>query len=88
MRVLKVVDEDINDKIDIEYIEEELGFLQNIGIVYICTKEGGADDDYLAEDGMRILVIHIPYELAKKDFDMRPTMLTKARERMGLATLN
>jgi len=87
MRVLKVVDEDINDKIDIEYIEEELGSFQNIGIVYICTSEGGAEDEYVDADGTQIYVIHIPYELAKKNFDVRPIMLARAKERLGL-TLN
>jgi hypothetical protein len=85
MRVLKVVDQDINDKIDTEYIEEKLGSFQNIGIVYICTSEGGLEDEYVDSDGRQIYVIHIPYELAKKDFDVRPLMLSKAKERMGLA---
>ena len=85
MRVLKVVDEDINDKIDIEYIEQELGSFQNIGIVYICTSEGGTEDEYVESDGTQIYIIHIPYELAIKNFDVRPIMLSKAKERMGLS---
>lgn len=85
MKVLKVVDEDINDKIDTEYIEEELGSFQNIGIVYICTSEGGAEDEYVDPNGTQIYIIHIPYELAKKNFDVRPLMLSKAKERLGLA---
>lgn len=85
MKVLKVVDEDINDKIDIEYIENELGSFQNIGIVYICTIEGGAEDEYIDPDGTQVFIIHIPYELAKKNLDVRPIMLSKAKERLGLA---
>jgi len=88
MRVLKVVDEDINDKIDIEYIEEELGFLQNIGIVYICTSEGGEEDEYVDADGTQIFIIHIPYELAKKNSDLRQLMLSRAKERIGLVADN
>lgn len=84
MRVLKVVDEDINDKIDTEYIEQELGSFQNIGIVYICTSEGGAEDEYVDLDGTRIYIIHIPYELAKKNYDVRSLMLSKAKERLGV----
>lgn len=83
MRVLKVVDQDINDKIDTEYIEQELSSFQNIGIVYICTSEGGAEDEYVDPDGTRIYIIHIPYELAKKH-DVRPLMLSRAKEKLGL----
>jgi hypothetical protein len=84
MRVLKVVDEDIFDKIDTEYIEGELSSFQNVGIIYICTHEGGTEDAYVDADGTRIYIIHVPYELARKGFDMRPLMLAKARERLGL----
>ncbi len=84
MRVLKVVDEDINDKIDIEFIEEELGSFQNIVIIYICTPEGGAEDEYVNADGAQVFIIHIPYELAKKNSDLRQLMLSKAKERIGV----
>lgn len=85
MIVVKVVDEDIADKIDTHYIEQQLADLDNVGIVYICTSEGGEEDDWIDEEGIRNIVIHLPYELAKKSLDIRPLMLQRAKERLGLA---
>lgn len=45
----------------------------------------GAEDEYVDADGTQIYIIHIPYELAKKNFDVRPIMLSKAKERLGVA---
>ncbi len=84
MNVVKVVDHDIFDKVDTQYIENQFSSLQNIGIVFICTREGGAEDDWTEEDGMRYIVIHLPYEEVRKSADARPLMLAKAKERLGL----
>lgn len=84
MIVVKVVDQDIADKIDTYYIEQQLSGLENVGIVYICTSEGGEEDDWTDEDGMRNIVIHLPYREVKNLTDIRPLMLAKAKERLGL----
>ncbi len=88
MIVLKVVDEDIADKIDIQYIQNQFANLQNIGILYVCTLEGGEEDDWIDEDGMRNIIIHLPYKEVKKGEDIRPLMLAKAKARLGFAALN
>lgn len=83
MDVTKVVDQDIADKVDINYIENQLANVPNVGIIYICTLEGGEEDDWI-EEGMRYIVIHLPYKEVKKIDDIRPMMLVKAKERLGL----
>lgn len=85
MNVVKVVDHDILDKVDTKYIEDQFSSLQNVGIVFICTREGGEEDDWIdEEDGMRYIVIHLPYEEVRQSRDVRPMMLAKAKERLGL----
>jgi len=84
MVVVKVVDQDIADKIDTQYIREQIPNLPNIGIVYVCTPEGGEEDDWTDEDGLRHIIIDLPYEEVQQIPDARPLMLAKARERLGL----
>jgi len=85
MVVVKVVDQDIADKVDTQYVEAQLSHLPNIGIIFICTPEGGEEDDWTDEDGLRHIVIHLPYFEVQKMPDARPLMLAKAKERLGLA---
>lgn len=54
-------------------------------IIFICTPEGGEEDDWTDEDGLRHIVIHLPYFEVQKMPDARPLMLAKAKERLGLA---
>lgn len=84
MIVVKVVDQDIADKVDTYYIEQQFAGLENVGIVYICTSEGGEEDDWIDEEGMRNIVIHLPYKEVKKMADVRPLMLARAKERLGM----
>ena len=84
MKVVKVVDEDIADKIDTQYIAKQFSDLQNVGIVFICTRDKGEEDDWIDEEGMRNIVIHLPYKEVKQLADARPLMLARARERLGL----
>ena len=82
MQVTKMVDEDISEKVDIDYIEHHFKSVPNVGIIYVCTIESGEEDDWV-EDGFRYIVIHLPYSEVKKMQDARPLMLAKAREKLG-----
>jgi len=84
MVVVKVVDQEVADKVDTHYIEQQFAGLENVGIVFICTSEGGEEDDWTDEEGMRNIVIHLPYKEVKRLKDVKPLMLAKARERLGL----
>ncbi|MEZ4927925.1 MAG: hypothetical protein R3A50_16700 [Saprospiraceae bacterium] len=85
MIVLKIADQDVADKIDTAYIAKHFTSILEIGITFICTEEGGAEDDWIDEDGIRQIVIHLPYKEVKRKKDIRPMMLAKAMERMGMA---
>lgn len=91
MKVSKMVDQDVSAKVDIQYIREQLAHVHNIGILFVCKKEDddeGDDDDWVDQDsGMRYLIIHLPYKHVKQSADdLRPFMLARAKERLGLAT--
>jgi len=83
MKVVKVVQEDVSDKIDTLYVLEQLKHIEGVAIIFICTKDGREEDDWVDEDG-RHIVIHLPYKKVKKLADARPLMLDKAKERLGL----
>lgn len=83
MVVVKIVEEQLADKIDTEYIEDQFSHLENIGIVFVCAREGEADADYV-EDGIRYIVINLPYEDIRQLEDARRMMLAKVKERLGL----
>ncbi|HPH54144.1 MAG TPA: hypothetical protein PLY62_08830 [Bacteroidales bacterium] len=84
MLVVKVVDEDIADKVDTKYISDQFMHVHDTDIIYICTREGGEEDDWVDESGIRQIVIHLPYKEVKRIADIRSLMLAKARERLGL----
>ncbi len=83
MEVTKMVDADVSEKVDIDYIENHFKSVPDVRILYICTVESGEEDDWV-EDGFRYIVIHLPYLEVKKMKDARPLMLTKAQEKLGL----
>ena len=85
MVVTKAADHNVFDKIDTQYISDQFPDVGNTGIVFICAKEGGEEDDWTVEDGIHYIVIHLPYEEVLQLQDARPMMLAKAKERLGLA---
>ena len=85
MKVIKIVDEDIADKIDTQYIAKQFSDLEKVGIVFICTRDKGEEDEWTDEEGLRHIVIHLPYNEVKQMADARPLMLARAKERLGLA---
>lgn len=82
MVVVKFVDEDIADKIDTQYIASKFSDLQKVGIVFVCTHDGEDDDEWTDEEGLRHIVINLPYNEVQKLEDARSLMLAKARERL------
>lgn len=82
MKVVKIVDEDIADKIDTQYIAQQFADVQRTGIVFICTRDKGEEDEWTDEEGLRHIVIHLPYEEVKNMVDARPLMLARVRERL------
>ena len=85
MIVVKVADQEVADKVDTSFIEATFSDLPSIGIIFICTPDEGKEDDWTDEDGMRYLVIQLPYHEVQQMPDARPLLLARARERLGLA---
>jgi len=87
MKVLKVVEEDIADKIDTYYILELFRHIENVAITFMCTKDEREVEDWIDEKGWHI-VIRLPYKKVKRLADARPLMLARAKERLGLTAEN
>ena len=84
MIVTKAADHDVFDKIDTQYISDQFTDLKNVGVIFICGKEGGEEDDWTEDDGMHYIVILLPYEEVRQLLDIRQMMLEKTKERLGL----
>ena len=82
MKVLKVVQEDIADKIDTAYISEQFRHLDKVAIIFLCTKDEREEDDWTDEDG-RHIVIRLPYKEVRQMEDIRPMMLARVKERLA-----
>lgn len=81
--VTKIVEQDVADKVDTSFIASKLNHLKkDLGITYVCTNDDRGDDDWV-EEGVRYIVIKLPYEEVKRSADIRVMMLAKLRERLG-----
>jgi hypothetical protein len=84
MVVVKMVDEAVAEKVDTTYIAEKLAHIHNVSIVFVCTEEGGAEDDWIDSEGMRHLVLQLPYALVRVLPDARSLMLERVYGVLGL----
>lgn len=50
----------------------------------ICIQKGRDEDDWIDEDGIRQIVIHLPYTEVKFSSDVCPMILMKATKRLGM----
>ncbi len=82
MKVLKVVEEDVADKIDTAYILEQFRHLDKVIITFMCTRDEREIEDWIDENG-RYINIRLPYKEVKHLADIRPLMLAKTKERLG-----
>lgn len=82
MKVLKITEEDVADKIDTLYILDLFRHIDRVAITFICTKDARQVDDWVDEKG-RHIVIHLPYLEVKEMADVKPLMLAKVEERLG-----
>ena len=82
MKVLKVVEEDVADKIDTYYILELFRHIDKVAITFICTKDEQQEDDWVDEKGRHIVIL-LPYKEVRRLKDIKPLMLEKVRERLS-----
>ena len=83
MKVLKIVEGDISDKIDTLYVWEQLNHIDKVALTYICMMDEQEEDDWSDENGRHIVIL-LPYKEVKRLKDVRPLMLAKAKEKLGL----
>jgi hypothetical protein len=83
MKVLKIVEGDVSDKIDTSYVWEQLNHIDKVALIFICTLDEQEEDDWYDENGRHIIIL-LPYKEVKLLTDARPLMLAKAKERLGL----
>lgn len=87
MVVVKIADEDIANKVDTQFVRHTLGRVEGVAITFICTREGGEEDEWVDEEtGIRQIVIQLPYRVVKQSKDIRPLMLELAKVRLGLVS--
>lgn len=82
MNITKIVEADIADKIDTQYVLDHLKHIDHVGITYICTDDDRNVKDWVDQDGIHI-IIKISYHKVKKLEDVRVLMLERAVKRLG-----
>lgn len=83
MIVTKVADDDVFDKIDIQFISSRFEHILNVGVTFMCTRYEQGDDEWIDPDGNRQIAIRLPYEEVKRSADVRGMMVAKLSERLG-----
>jgi hypothetical protein len=84
--VNKMVDADVDAKVDTDYVSTQLPDIPNLAVTFICTDDdrfAGGDEWISPQDGVRHIVIKLPYKLVKRRRDIRPMMVEKVMERLG-----
>ena len=86
MDVVKIVEQEVADKVDTQYVAAQFAHLENVGIVFLCTQDehDQEEDDWIDEKGRHNFIIRLPYELVKGSADVRPFMVAIVKERLGL----
>ena len=87
MIVVKIVEQEIADKVDTQYVSAQFPHLPNIGITFLCTQDENdqEEDEWIDDKGRQHFIIRLPYELVKKSADVRAFMVAIVKERLGEA---
>lgn len=87
MDVTKIVVQELDDKIDTEYVSAHFSHVQNVGIVFLCTWDDNdqEEDEWIDDKGRHNFVIRLPYDLVKRSADVRDYMVAIVKERLEKA---
>lgn len=87
MDVTKIVEQEVADKIDTQYISAQFSHVQNVGIVFLCTQDENdqEEDEWVDDKGRHNFIIRLPYDLVKSSPDVRDFMVAIVKERLGEA---
>lgn len=86
MDVVKIVEQEIADKVDTQYVAAQFAHLQNVGICFLCTQDENdqEEDEWIDEKGRHNFTIRLPYDLVQNSADVRPFLVAIVKERLGL----
>jgi hypothetical protein len=84
MDVTKIVEQEVADKIDTQYISAQFSHVQNVGIVFLCTEDENdqEEDEWVDDKGRHNFIIRLPYDLVKHASDVRDFMVAIVKERL------
>lgn len=87
MTVVKIVEQEVDDKVDTQYVAAQFPHLPNVGITFVCTEDetDQEEDEWVDEKGRRQFIIRLPYDLVKQSADVRAFMVAIVKERLGEA---
>ncbi len=87
MEVTTIVEQDIADKIDTQYVAAQFSDVQNVGIVFLCTQDENdqEEDEWIDGNGRHNFIIRLPYDLVKRSADVRDFMVAIVKERLSKA---
>ena len=86
MDVVKIVEQEVADKIDTQYVSAQFPHVENVGICFLCTQDetDQEEDEWIDDKGRHNFTIRLPYELVQSSADIRPFMVAIVKERLGL----
>ena len=83
--VVRIIDEEILNKIDAQYVMSKLANVDmNAVIVFICTRENWREEDSWEHKGETYYAIRLPYQQVKETDDVRPLMLELAAKKLRI----
>lgn len=87
MIVVKIVEQEVADKIDTQYVSAQFSHVQNVGIVFLCTQDENdqEEDEWVDDKGRHNFIIRLPYDFVKRSPDVRDFMVAIVKERVGEA---
>jgi len=85
VKVVKIVEQAIADKVDTQYVAAQFPHLPNVGITFLCTQnENDQDEDeWVDEKGRHQFIIRLPYNLVQHSADIRAFMVAMVKARLG-----
>ena len=83
--VTSITQDDVWQKVDVNYIESKLTALGlDVTVVFICTTDDWRKDDTWKKKGRMYYAIRLPYDQVKALEDARPLMLEMVAKRLGI----
>lgn len=84
MEVVKIVEREVADKIDTQYVSAQFQHVDDVCITFLCTLDDQEEDEWINE-GTHYITIRLPYDMVKRSADVRDFMVAIVKERLGIA---